>query len=220
MPELSSLTARALAILTLIVASPSPPPLDAAEPDSATAFKKEVLPILKAHCVRCHGPDKQESRIRLDNLSTDLVQNRAAAENWNEVLHVLNAGEMPPEDEPQLSVLQNKVLTNWISTAIRRAIEAGRATDGRAVLRRLNRTEYQNTMSDLLGLEMDYARDLPPDPAAGLGADWPANTVAECGTHRPALMGPHHPTQPGPDHPGTDPLPDPGAFYRAGGGPD
>ena len=169
MLEPSSSTARALALLTLITASVLIPPLDAANPDSATVFKQDVLPILKSHCVRCHGPDKQESRIRLDNLSTDLVQDRAAAEYWNEVLHVLNAGEMPPDDEPQLSASQNKVLTNWISTAIREAIEAGRSTDGRAVLRRLNRTEYQNTMFDLLGLEMDYARDLPPDPPSSDG---------------------------------------------------
>ena len=169
MLEPSSSTARALALLTLTTASALIPPLNAADPDSSTVFKQEVLPILKSHCVRCHGPDKQESRIRLDNLSTDLVQDRAAAEYWNEVLHVLNAGEMPPDDEPQLSASQNTVLTNWISTAIRKAVEAGRSTNGRAVLRRLNRTEYQNTMSDLLGLEMDYARDLPPDPPSSDG---------------------------------------------------
>lgn len=164
MTEFSSLIACAWTTLTLVAAVAITSPLGSAEPDSTTVFKQEVLPILKSHCVRCHGPDKQESRIRLDNLSTDLLQDRAAAENWHEVLHVLNAGEMPPDDEPQLSVSQAKVLTNWISNAIRHAIEAGRSTDGRAVLRRLNRTEYQNTMSELLGLEMDYARDLPPDP--------------------------------------------------------
>ena len=127
MLEPSSSTARALALLTLTTASALIPPLNAADPDSSTSFKQEVLPILKSHCVRCHGPDKQESRIRLDNLSTDLVQDRAAAEYWNEVLHVLNAGEMPPADEPQLSASQHPVLTNWISTAIRTAVEAGRS---------------------------------------------------------------------------------------------
>ena len=164
MYEILSVTARVLAAPILFVSFALNCPLAAADPDAATVFKQDVLPILKSHCVRCHGPNKQESRIRLDNLSTDLVEHRAAAENWNEVLQVLNAGEMPPEDEPQLSALQNKILTNWITTAIRRAIAAGRSTDGRTVLRRLNRIEYQNTMSDLLGLEMDYARDLPPDP--------------------------------------------------------
>ena len=70
----------------------------AADPKTAgdtPEFKRDVLPLLKTHCVRCHGPKKQESRIRLDTLSTDLAQDRAAAEYWHEVL---NAGEMPPED--------------------------------------------------------------------------------------------------------------------------
>ena len=70
----------------------------AADPKTAgdtPEFKRDALPLLKTHCVCCHGPKKQESRIRLDTLSTDLAQDRAAAEYWHEVL---NAGEMPPED--------------------------------------------------------------------------------------------------------------------------
>jgi len=136
-----------------------------AQPD----FKKDVLPILQSHCVRCHGPKKQESRIRLDTLSTDLIKDRAAAEHWHEVLNVLQAGEMPPEDEKQLSAKQREALTGWVSASIKKAIEAQRETSGRVVLRRLNRVEYQNTMYDLLGLEMDYARDLPPDAISASG---------------------------------------------------
>jgi hypothetical protein len=138
--------------------------------DDSTAqlpnFKRDVMPILRSHCVRCHGPKKQESRIRLDTLSTDLVKNRAAAEYWHEVLNVLKAGKMPPKDEKQLTNKELETLTRWVSTAIKKAIDAQRNKSGRVVLRRLNRVEYQNTMFDLLGLDMDYARDLPPDSAS------------------------------------------------------
>lgn len=130
---------------------------------------KDVLPILESRCVTCHGPEKQESGIRLDNLSTDLISDRAAAENWHAVLNVLKSAEMPPKDEPQLSIQQHQTLTTWISAAVKHAIEAGRDTSGRVVLRRLNRVEYQNTMFDLLGLEMDYTRDLPPDSVSADG---------------------------------------------------
>jgi mono/diheme cytochrome c family protein len=132
-------------------------------------FARDVLPILRERCVRCHGPVKQESRVRLDTLSTDLTNDRAAAEHWHEVRNVLNSGEMPPEDEPQLSVEQRATLLGWVNNAISESVEAGRDTDGRVVLRRLNRVEYANTMFDLLGLEMDYARDLPPDPPSADG---------------------------------------------------
>ena len=126
-------------------------------------FQREILPLLTSHCVSCHGPEKQQSGIRLDTLSTDLINDRAAAEDWQEVLNVLNSGEMPPEDQLPLTAEQHRVLTAWVGDRIRQAVEAGRETTGRVVLRRLTRLEYQNTMSELLGLDMDYTRDLPPD---------------------------------------------------------
>lgn len=126
-------------------------------------FKRDIFPILHDHCFRCHGPDRQESKIRLDNLSINLTEDRAATEYWHDVLNVLQAGEMPPKEEPQLSSEQLKTVTDWLAGAIKSAVESQSKTDGRVVLRRLNRTEYQNTMQELLGLEMDYARDLPPD---------------------------------------------------------
>lgn len=132
-------------------------------------FERDVLPILKSHCVRCHGPELQESNIRLDTLSTDLINDRAATENWHEVLNALDSGAMPPEGEPQLSVQQLEVLTTWVSANVKQAIDARRRTDGRVVIRRLNRREYQNTMRDLFGLEMDYTRDLPPDAISSDG---------------------------------------------------
>lgn len=138
--------------------------VEAAEP--APDFQRDVLPVLKARCIRCHGPEEQNSDIRLDNLSTDLINNRRAAENWNAVLNTINRGEMPPEDETQLTVEERRTLTSWLTTQVEAAIEAQRKTGGRVVLRRLNRIEYQNTMTDLLGLDMDYVRDLPPDSAS------------------------------------------------------
>ena len=136
---------------------------------AASDFESEVLPILKRSCGKCHGPDLQESGVRVDNLSTDLVNDRAAAERWHEVLNVLHSGEMPPQEEPQLTEVEHETLVRWISGKIREAVEATRDTSGRAVLRRLNRVEYQNTMLDLLGLDMDYTRDLPPDSVSADG---------------------------------------------------
>lgn len=136
--------------------------------DRVGSFRNEVLPILISRCGKCHGPTKQESEVRLDQLSIDLVGDRAAAQTWHEALHAINGGEMPPEDEPQLSNDERATVTNWISSTIDQAIAQRRSTSGRVVLRRLNNDEYQNTMFDLLGYDMDYTRDLPPD---GLSPD-------------------------------------------------
>ncbi len=151
---------KALQLLLLLTASLSPGLLVAAEP---VDFERDVLPVLKARCVACHGPDTQEGRVRIDTLSTNLVDDRADAETWHEVLHALQKGEMPPEGETPLTEAERRTVVTWVSNAIEKAVEAGRRTNGRVVLRRLNRVEYQNTMSDLLGIDMNFVRDLPPD---------------------------------------------------------
>ncbi len=127
-------------------------------------FQTDVFPRLRVHCVRCHGPEASQAGVRLDNLSADLFADRRAAEQWQEVVRVLQAGEMPPEDEEPLPAADRQTLVDAISAAIERAVEAQQSTGGRGLPRRLNRNEYQQTMTDLLGLEMDYRRDLPPDP--------------------------------------------------------
>lgn len=126
-------------------------------------FKHEVYPVLKKHCFKCHGPEKQKSDLRLDTLSPDLLNDRPAAETWHDVLNALNLGEMPPEEETQLNDKDRQALIGWLTAEVKRAAEAQRKTGSGAALRRLNRVEYNNTMRDLLGIADDYARDLPPD---------------------------------------------------------
>jgi len=153
-------------VLSLVCAAQSP---SRSLGQSDIDFNRDILPILQSHCIRCHGPEVQEANVRLDNLPINLNDNRAATESWHEVLNVLQTNEMPPPDEKQLSSEQLSTATNWLALAIQSALAERRQTDGRIVLRRLNRVEYQNTMEDLLGLEMDYARDLPPDGMSAEG---------------------------------------------------
>ena len=126
-------------------------------------FDRDVRPALKKHCFKCHGAEKQKSDVRLNDLSTDLLNDRPAAETWHDVLNTLNLGEMPPEDESQFSDKERRAVIGWLTGEIDRVAEAQRKAGSGVVLRRLNRVEYNNTMRDLLGIGDDYARDLPPD---------------------------------------------------------
>ncbi len=136
--------------------------------DAQTGFVAEVRPLLETYCYSCHGPDVQAANIRLDQLSEDLVEDRRDAELWRNSLNKLRRGEMPPAGMPQPGADERDHFVAVIQAAVERALEERRSTDGRTVLRRLNRTEYQNTMTDLLGYETDYARDVPPE---GLSRD-------------------------------------------------
>ncbi len=131
-------------------------------------FERDIRPVLKTLCYDCHGPEKDKGGVRFDQLDPDLV-NGPDAETWHDVLDQLHLGEMPPAKAKQPTIEQRRRLTDWIQSALRAAVEAKRFKNGRVVMRRLTRYEYANTMRDLLGLELDFARDLPPDPPSQEG---------------------------------------------------
>lgn len=123
-------------------------------------FERDIQPILAEFCFDCHGPEKQKGDLRFDTLARDFEN----AETWHDALDQLNLGEMPPSKSAQPSAEQRERLASWMNGFLRQAAEAKRFADGRVSMRRLTRYEYANTMRDLLGLELDYARELPPEP--------------------------------------------------------
>jgi hypothetical protein len=131
---------------------------------AAPAFPAPVAKVLQEHCFKCHGPKKQKSDLRLDTLSTDFVRQRAAAEIWHDAMNVIQLGEMPPDDEPDLTTAERKVLVDWIRNNLNRAIAAAQDSGAGVVLRRLNKDEYRHTLSDLLGVVGDYGSNLPAEP--------------------------------------------------------
>lgn len=131
--------------------------------EAKTIFESQVRPILARHCFDCHSAKKQKGKIRLDALSRDLVNDRRAAETWHEVRNVLQLAEMPPDDEPELPAEERRILLDWLKGKIKEANQARKGSNGRVVMRRLNRVEYQNTMRDLLGIDVSYTADFPPD---------------------------------------------------------
>ena len=136
---------------------------------NADGLEEGIRPFLKAYCVSCHGPQKPEAQLRLDTLNTDLLEG-GDADHWQEVLDRINLGEMPPEDaRAQPTASERQAAIESLTDAFRAAVEAGRSTGGRNVLRRLTAYEYNNTLRDLIGLELDFAADLPPEGVAQEG---------------------------------------------------
>jgi hypothetical protein len=139
-----------------------------AAPTVPDFFPEEVAPLLERYCVKCHGPKKVKAELRIDRLNPNLMES-PDAEHWEEVLNQLNTGDMPPEDELQPTPGEREIITTWVSEQLRHAAEIRRSTGGRNVLRRLTRYEYNNTLRDLLGIDYDFAKDLPPEGTAAEG---------------------------------------------------
>ncbi len=132
----------------------SPKPPDAA-----------VSAFLSAHCVDCHGADKPKGKFRADTLTGEFTT-RADRERWAAVLGRLTDGTMPPEAKPRPPEKDAQAVTNWIAKESASGELKARATQGRTVLRRLNRVEYENTIRDLLGIDIDLQELLPADASA------------------------------------------------------
>ena len=113
--------------------------------------------FLDKHCVRCHGPQKQEGDIRIDRLSRDFKAG-VDTHHWAEALDKINSGEMPPKKEPQPTL--DEIATFVVSLdALLKDGRAARMAARPAVSHyRLSRKEYQNTVYDLLGVRYDPAK--------------------------------------------------------------
>ena len=132
-------------------------------------YETHIRPFLAKYCVGCHGPNKQKADLRVDKLDPDMVHG-GDTDMWQEVLDLINVSEMPPKDAKlQPKRAERQVIVEALTASLRQAMEAKRSTGGRNVLRRLTAYEYNNTLRDLLGLDLQYATDLPPEGAAQEG---------------------------------------------------
>ena len=110
--------------------------------------------FLKQHCVRCHDGKVQEGQFRLDTLDRNFTS-LLAAERWAEVMTRINAGEMPPEEEPRPTADEIAGVVEWISGRLAAGEATRMAARGRMTHDRLSREEYANTIYDLLGVRID-----------------------------------------------------------------
>jgi cytochrome c553 len=121
-----------------------------------------VRPILAKHCQECHGAEKPKGNFRLSELDPAMAS-QAAEEKWQSVAEQLRSGAMPPKKKPRLPEAEVHAVVGWVDASVATAATRRRAAQGRVVLRRLNRTEYTNTICDLLGVEVNLQELLALD---------------------------------------------------------
>ena len=133
-----------------------------AKAELATEIPKDVLePFFKTYCIRCHGPEKQNGDVRFDQANW-VIANSDIAQRWQDVLDVLNGGDMPPEDEKQPESAELAKALETLTGTLQMARDRLTSQGGEIILRRLNRREYANTIRDLFGFEINPL-DVPPD---------------------------------------------------------
>lgn len=143
-------------------------PAAASDPLAVQRYRKEVQPILAKYCFDCHAEGAKKGKVSFDTFKSDdeLIGKR---DLWHAVLKNTRANIMPPARKPRPTAAEQQVLERWIKYSAL-GLDPKDPDPGRVTLRRLNRTEYRNTIRDLLGVDYDTGKEFPPDDT-GYGFD-------------------------------------------------
>jgi hypothetical protein len=145
-------------------------------------FQSSVQPFLAKTCYGCHNAKLSSAGLNLQSyLNAEAVSKDR--DRWELVLEKLRAGEMPPPGVPRPAESDLKAVTEWISQEFDREDRLLKPDPGHVTARRLNRTQYNNSVRDLLGVDFNPAADFPPDDS-GYGFD----NIGEVLSMSPSLM--------------------------------
>jgi mono/diheme cytochrome c family protein len=168
-----SFTARATVMAAFVLATVLAccPECTAESDEFEPAFTSGVLPFLQTYCLDCHQAEEPAAQLDLTRFKT-VDDVRGAHAVWKTVLDRVAAGEMPPADaSPRPEDQQAAAVVEWIR-ALRQHEAAKNAGDpGVVLVRRLSNAEYNNTIRELTGYDLQPTRSFPIDPANEAGFD-------------------------------------------------
>ena len=143
---------------------------DTSGADLERSFAQTVRPFLDTYCIACHSGTAPAAQFDLRPYSTvDAVVKDYP--HWNTLMEKLKAGEMPPAVVKQPPAAMRKAVIDWVQAM--RTSEAKRhdGDPGVVLARRLSNAEYNYTIRDLTGVDIQPTREFPVDPANTAGFD-------------------------------------------------
>jgi mono/diheme cytochrome c family protein len=124
---------------------------------AAAQQQPSELALIDRYCITCHNDKTKTAGLSL---------NTSDREVWEKVVQRLRARAMPPAGMPRPDEASYNALVTYFETSLDRAAAAQPEPGRVKTLRRLNSTEYQNVIRDLLALEVDAASLLPKEDAS------------------------------------------------------
>ncbi len=143
-----------------------------------STFDETVRPVLQSNCVECHNGETTEGDLDLTT-DDDLASVVKNFRRWSSVLDRLEAGEMPPEDaEHHPTAAESEAVIAWIEQV--KVAEAMRTEGDPGIVlpHRLSSNEYNYTIRDLTGVDIQPAAAFPVDPANEAGFDNSGESLA------------------------------------------
>jgi hypothetical protein len=141
------------------------PDLPASKADAAEARPRTVVKqFVSKNCLHCHNSDDKTAGLALDRFTSQNVARHS--EIWEKVVRALRARRMPPPDMPRPTAKSYSAALSSLESALDRDAAENPRPGRTSTFRRLNRTEYQNAVRDLLALDIDAKALLPADEAS------------------------------------------------------
>ncbi|MDA7918374.1 DUF1592 domain-containing protein [Mariniblastus sp.] len=132
---------------------------------SALAIDERIQKFTETYCNQCHGETKQKAGRRFDTLPKT-IETIGEIERYQEILDQLNLQSMPPEGERRPIASEQLAMIEHLTERISAAHQKLKSEGGHSVLRRINAWEYQQTIGDLLALNVEAwnpAENFPTD---------------------------------------------------------
>lgn len=121
--------------------------------------------FLQSHCLECHDSDSKKGGLDLNALAAQIDDPRAEVK-WIQVFDRVQRGEMPPKKKPQPPPNEVAGFMESLGGLLSERDAARHVKAGRVPYRRLNRVEYENTLHDLLAIDIPLSPMLPEDATA------------------------------------------------------
>lgn len=139
-------------------------------------FADHVAPQLRTLCADCHSGSESRGSFNVDRLvsQSPLVVNR---EHWNNAIQQIKVRSMPPADAEPVPEAQRRELLAWLTAYFRDFDYESIGRPGNEPARRLTRQQYNNTIRDLLGVDVRPADRFPADMSATSGFRNSANSL-------------------------------------------
>lgn len=133
-------------------------------------FAKTVKPFVATYCLGCHSGQSPAAQLNLDTYSKlgDVVRDHP---RWAQVGERLKAGDMPPKGMKHPDVGANQQIIEWIEAMRMNEARKQAGEPGIVLARRLSNAEYNYSILDLTGVDIQPTKEFPVDPANPEGFD-------------------------------------------------
>jgi mono/diheme cytochrome c family protein len=120
--------------------------------------------LFSGSCHACHNSQAKMAGLDLTALASRPIT-RDDRITWEKILAKLKSGQMPPPGRPRPNEAELRTAVKHLEEALGAMASAIGPDPGHIPPHRLNRTEYNNTIRDLLGVDINVADDFPQDDA-------------------------------------------------------